>query len=189
MLKLNKLFFLILAWKLSLFLLFHTTLFLIGLITRFPFTSGLILIWLTFITLIGVSVLARIINKHSYILLSIFMYYLMYLYYAVSYSKNSQSELLEQLFSNAAFLTSGWYNVMSSFKKSALRTLTYLINNHFIINRSNLKRSFHSVYCIFMKFSNMLKRSKNSLRRLFPTSFLFLRISFLYDTYTYAYAT
>ena len=132
MLKLNKLFFLILAWKLSLFLLFHTTLFLIGLITRFPFTSGLILIWLTFITLIGVSVLARIINKHSYILLSIFMYYLMYLYYAVSCSKNSQGELLEQLFSNAAFLTSGWYNVMSSFKKSALKTLTYLINNHFI---------------------------------------------------------
>jgi hypothetical protein len=56
----------------------------------------------------------------------------MYLYYAGSYSKNSQGELLEQLFSSAAFLTSGWYNVMSSFKKSALKTLTYPINNHFI---------------------------------------------------------
>lgn len=133
MLKLKKLLFLIFAWKLSTFLLFHVALFQIGLITRFPFTSGLTLMWLTFINLIGVSVLARIINRHSYILLSIIMYYLMYLYYAVAYSKNSQNEFLDEFVQSATFLVSGWYDVAKASKKNALKTLTYLINNPFII--------------------------------------------------------
>lgn len=133
MLKLKELLFLIIAWKLSTFLLFHAALFQIGLITRFPFTSGLILIWLTFINLIGVSVLARIINKHSYILLSILMYYLMYLYYAVSYSNDSRNEFLDEFVQNTTFLIFKWRDVVNASKENALKTLKYLINNPFMI--------------------------------------------------------
>jgi hypothetical protein len=132
MFKLKKLFFLTFIYKSLIFLVYHTVLFLINLIIRFPFTSGLVIIWLTFISLIGISVLARIINTYSYTLLSVIMYYLMYMYYAVSYSYNSQNELLGRFIESVMCSKFEFTKFRSVLKRSTLRVLVYLINDLFI---------------------------------------------------------
>ena len=133
MFKLKRLFFLTFIYKLLIFLLVHTILFLTNLIIRFPFTSGLVIIWSTFISLIGISVLARIINTYSYTLFSVIMYYLLYMYYAVSYSYNSQNELLSRFIESVTCSKFEFTKLRSVLERNALKVLVYLINNPFII--------------------------------------------------------
>ena len=109
-------------------------LFLTKLISRFPFTSGLIILWLVFNISLGIAVLARIINRCSYILLAAIMYFLMYIYYAVwSNFFETKDELIDLFFNYSVSIILDYRHAINSFKKKMLKSVDYLINNTFII--------------------------------------------------------
>ena len=104
------------------------------LILRFPFTSGLIILWLVFNISLGIAVLARIINRCSYILLAAIMYFLMYIYYSVwSDFFETKDESIDFFFNFIISITLDYKHIRNSLKKKLLKSVDYLINNIFII--------------------------------------------------------
>lgn len=126
--------FFILIWKTCLFHSILLSVFLMDLCIKFPFTAGLLIIWLIFDISLGVAVLARVINRYSYLLLSGIMYFIVYIYYAI-YSNcfDKKRELLLYWIKTLFFILKRPKRAKNNFYKDLLRTIDYLINNIFII--------------------------------------------------------
>ena len=101
---------------------------------KFPFTAGLLIIWLMFNISLSIAVLTRVINRHSYLLFSGVMYFIVYIYYATcSNSFDNKNELLDYWIKTIFFVVKQPKKAKNNLKTNLSQIIDYLINNIFII--------------------------------------------------------